>query len=147
MKWLLLSVKYPSHFTWGCVILLLLPYSLFMVCLLFLFWKTSILETCSSEKALCCNLTYLDILKSAEKNGELSFHPRIFIVNRKIKILAVLNAQRKSISRTPECMQIKLSSEGLKRYSWSMHNSTCREATKTTMEKIGSDSKVSLLLW
>lgn len=147
MKWLLLSLMYPSHFTWGCVILLLLSYSLFMVCLLFLFWKNSILETCTSEKALCCNLIYLDILKSIEKNGELSFHPRILIVSRKIKNLAVLTAQRKSISRTPECMQIKLSSEGLKRYSWSMHNSTCREATKTTVEKIGSDLKVSLLLW
>lgn len=28
-----------------------------------------------------------------------------------------------------------------------MHNSTCREATKATREKIGSDLKVSLLLW
>lgn len=87
------------------------------------------------------------MIKSTEENGELSFHARTFIVNRKIKILSVLTAQRKSINRTPECMQIKLSAEGLKRYSCSMHNSTCREATKTTIEKIGSDLKVSLLLW
>lgn len=73
---------------------------------IFFLEKKRIHGTCASEKALCCHLIYLDILKSTEKNGELFFHHRIFIVNRKIKILPVLTAQRKSISRTPECMQV-----------------------------------------
>lgn len=62
--------------------------------------------TCASEKALCCHLIYLDILKSTEKKDKLSFHHRIFIVNRKIKILPVFTAQRMSINRTPKCIQV-----------------------------------------
>lgn len=98
--WLLLSSEYPLHFTWSCGTVKVMSASIFFL------ERKSILVTSASERALCCPLIYLDILKSTLKNGKLSFHHRIFIVNKKLKHLASPCCPKEVYQRTPELMQV-----------------------------------------